>query len=79
MGHLYVEVTPEGLQGLQDEDWSGDESDAAKAVAAAWTGIIEIARDRNGTKGNLLRLAMAIEIGAIALVLLAVSYILGVT
>ncbi len=48
-------------------------------MAAAWTDIIEIARDRNGTKGNLLRFAMAIEIGAIALVLLAVSYILGVT
>jgi hypothetical protein len=49
------------LEGLQEEDWGGDEAEAAKVVAAAWTEIIETARVKNSTKGKLLRVAMVAE------------------
>lgn len=73
----YTEVEPEGLLGLQDEDWAGDEADAAKAVAVAWTKIVEGARPKNNAKANVLRTAMIAELGGIVLVLAAISVILG--
>jgi Domain of unknown function (DUF1994). len=76
---FYIEVEPEGLRGLQAEDWAGDEAEAAKTVAAAWTEIIEGARPRNGSKANLLRGAILAELVAIAFVLAAVLVVLGLT
>lgn len=74
----YIEVEPDGLRGLQDEDWGGDEGEAAKAVAAAWTDIIEDARIHNALKGKIVRVAMSAEAGALASVLAAVVVVLGV-
>jgi hypothetical protein len=74
----YIEVEPDGLRGLQDENWAGDEGDAAKAVTAAWTDIIDDARSNNARKGKLLRGAMLVEAGGLTAVLAAVAIVLGI-
>lgn len=74
----YTEVTPKGLRGLQAENWAGDDAQAAKDVAKAWTDIIEDARTNNATKGWLLRSGMILEGGALAAMTLAVLVVLGV-
>jgi hypothetical protein len=72
----YVEVEPEGLLGVIDEDWSADEAPAAKVVAKAWVDIVEDARKKNTWKGQLLRAAMITEAGALVAVALAALVIL---
>jgi hypothetical protein len=74
----YTEVEVEGLRGIQDEDWAGDEADAAKVVANAWTDIIEDARENNTNKGTLLRAAMLLEGGGLVAVTIAAFVVLGV-
>jgi hypothetical protein len=75
----YIEVEPDGLRGLQDENWAGDEGEAAKVVANAWTDIIEDARINNATKGRLLRTAMILEVIGLVGVMISVLVVLGDT
>lgn len=72
----YIEVTPAGLRGVITEDWAGDEAAAGKTVADAWIDIVEGARDRNRFKGQVLRLALIVEVAALGAVAAAVVVIL---
>jgi phage-related minor tail protein len=76
--YYYIEVEPDGLRGLLDENWAGDEAEAAKVVATAWTDIIENARINNARKGKLLRAAMLLEASALSALIGAVAVVLGI-
>jgi hypothetical protein len=72
----YIEVEVEGLRDLQGVDWTVDETVAAKAVAKAWTDVIEGARAKNNNKARILRVAMLIEALAFGAVTMGVLFVL---